>query len=90
MLPLSNIRVKSAKMKKGKNGSLISAADPNTSYFKRDVPKIIDELNKTLDTAISVNEHFYSVLAKSEVGRNSSEGQHLICKRKKCVLNDHH
>ena len=58
MVPLTNIKVKSAKMKKGRNYFLIAAADPEKSYFKRNVPVIIDELNKKLDHAKPVTEHF--------------------------------
>ena len=85
MVPLTNLRVKSAKMKKG----CICAADPERSYFKRDVVRIIDELNKKLDNAKPVTEHFYSVLSKSEMGRTSSLGEHLCYKFKLNILGDH-
>ena len=89
MIPLTNIKVKSASMKKSKKGFLISAADPDQSYFKRDVPSIIKELNQKLDKEKSVTEHFYSVLSQSEVGRNSSLGQHLCYKFKLNQMGDH-
>ena len=69
MLPLAQIKVKSAKLRKGRSkGIQIAAAVPNKSYFKRDVPKIVKEIEKRLAHAKPINEHFYSILSKSKIG----------------------
>ena len=88
MMPLKNMKVKSAK-RKVKSEFEISPADPDKSYFKRNVTSIMENLNKQLDKEIPVTEHFYSVLSKSEVGRMSSVGQHLCYKFKLNQLGDH-
>ncbi len=80
MLPLAQIKVKSAKLRKGSKGIQIAAADPNKSYFKRDVPKIIKEIEKRLAHAKPINEHFYSVLSKSKIGQTSAFGEHICFK----------
>ena len=49
----------------------------------------ITDLNKKLDTAKPVSEHFYSVLSKSEIGKKSSLGQHLVYKFTQHNLADH-
>ena len=69
MIPLKDIKVKSAKMKRKGGNTIIEAADPNKSNFKRDVSAIMENLSKKLDKEKPVNEHFYSVLSKSEMGR---------------------
>ena len=69
MIPLKDIKVKSAKMKRKGGNTIVEAADPNKSNFKRDVSAIMENLSKKLDKEKPVNEHFYSVLSKSEMGR---------------------
>ena len=73
----------------GANSFLIAAADSEQSYFKRDVPAIINELNKKLDKEKPVNEYFYSVLSQSSVGRNSSLGHYLCYKFELNQRGDH-
>ena len=82
MLPLAQIKVKSAKLRKGSKGIQIAAADPDKSYFKRDVPNIIKEIEKKLAQAKPINEHFHSVLSKSKIGRTSAFGEHICFKFK--------
>jgi len=89
MIPLKEIKVKSAKMKKDKKNLSVTAADPQKSYFKRDVSKIIEELNKKLDNEKPVSEHVYSVLSKSEAGRKTSVGEHLCYNFLLVALGDH-
>ena len=60
MLPLTAIKVKSAKRRKD---SKICPTDPDKSYFKRDVESMIDTLNKKLDKEKPVSENFFSVLS---------------------------
>ena len=61
MLPLKDIKPKSAKMKK-KNGQIvISAADSNDSYFKRDVSSIIKNLEEKFKTEKPIEEHIHSI-----------------------------
>ena len=90
MMPLKNMKAKSAK-RKAKRNFEFSPADPDKSYsyFKRDVTSIMQNLDKQLDREIPVNEHFYSVMSKSEVGRASSVGQHLCYKFKLNQVGDH-
>ena len=88
MMPLKRIKPKSAKRKDKKKLS-ISVADPYSSYFKRNVTKIIDDLNKKLDNEKPVTEHVYSVLSASAVGRKSSVGEHLCHKFTLNQLGDH-
>ena len=75
MVPLQ--RLKSAKRKKK-----ISPADPKNSYFKRDVPAMVDEINKKLDKLKPVSDHFHDVLSKSKLGQKTAFGEHLIYKFK--------
>ena len=64
-------------MKQKGGNTTVEAADPNKSNFKRDVSAIMEDLSKKLDKEKPVNEHFCSVLSKSEIGTNSSLSQHL-------------
>ena len=80
MIPLKDIKLRSAKMRKQKQGIIISAADSEKSFFKRNVSSIIDDLNKKLQEEKPVTDHFYSVLSQSEIGRTSSLGEHLCYK----------
>lgn len=89
MVPLTQIKIKSAKLRKGKNGIAISAADPDKSTFKRNVPELIKQIEKNLEKAKPVTEHFYSVLSKSEIGRKSSFGEHICFKYKMNKLEHH-
>ena len=59
MLPLAQIKIKSAKLRKGKKGIAISAADPEKNCFKRNVPDIVKQIEKLKP----VTEHFHSVLS---------------------------
>ena len=77
MVPLTNLKTKSAKIKKVKGGFLLSVADPDASYFKQNVPAVINDLNKKLDTTKPVSEHSYSVLSNAEIGKKSFLGQRL-------------
>ena len=91
MIPLKEIKLRLAKMRKKTGNIASSAADPHDSYFKRDVSSISSVLSKKLDDEKPVTEHFYSVLSKYEAGRNSSLGQlltHKFEKRKACLA-DH-
>jgi len=47
MIPLKDIKVKSARMKRENRGIVISPADPSESYLKRDVNQIVNELLKS-------------------------------------------
>jgi len=89
MMPLKDIKIKSGKRKRQKSFQIV-AADPEKSYFKRNVSAIIDDLTKKLKNEKPITDHVYSVLCKSEVGRKSSVGQHLIYKFKLNQLGDHH
>ena len=87
MTPLKEISVKSARKKK--SNLSVSAADPENSSFKRNISAIIKDLNRKLDSEKPVTEHIYYVLSSSEVGRNSSVGQHLLHMFKLNQLGDH-
>jgi hypothetical protein len=93
MIPLTDIKPKSAKMKKLNNGKMaITPADPKNSYFKRDVSSIVKKLKNQLRQEKPVEEHVYSVLMKSKTGRESSVGQHLHYKytqKTAFALSDH-
>ena len=80
MLPLAQLKVKAAKVRKAKKGVTpkIVVADPDRSSFKRNVPELIRNTAKRIrETPIPVMDHFYSVLSKSEIGRTSSFGEHI-------------
>ena len=70
MIPLNEIKPKSASLKMKNNKFSISAADPGDSYFKRNVPSIISNLKKQLQQEKTVEEHVTKVLMNSEVGKN--------------------
>ena len=78
MIPLKDIKVKSARMKRENKGIVISPVDPSESCLKRDVSQIVNELFKKLQKEKPIDDHIHSVVVKSEIGRNSSLGQHLI------------
>lgn len=82
MIPLKDIKLKSAKKKtsllNAKNA--ISPADSDSSHFKRDLSRMIKELNQKLDLEKNIENHVYGVLSNSEIGKNSSLGQFLIYK----------
>ena len=92
MVPLNEIKPNSAKIKKRDGNTVISPADPDRSYFKRNVPLVIKNLKRTVKKEIPVEEYVYSVLMKSKYGRKSSVGQHLHYKytqKTALVLSDH-
>lgn len=89
MIPLNRIKVKSASRKKSGKNFAIAAADPDKSYFKRDVPAIIAKLNEKLDKEKPVTEHFYSILSKSDLGKCTSYGESLCYMFKLNQLGDH-
>ena len=62
MVPLKEIKPKSATMKTKSNTFNISAADPGDSYFKRNVPLIIDNLKKKLKQEKSIKQHIQCAL----------------------------
>ena len=78
MMPLKNIKPKSAIKGKTKRNFKSQLQIPTHHYFKRNVTKIIDDLNKKLDREKRVTEHVYSVLSASAVGRKSSVGEHYV------------
>lgn len=88
MIPLKDINLKSASMKKNKQMA-ISAADSDKSYFKRNVSSIIQDLNAKLDLEKPVSEHVFTVLSQSEIGRKTSVGEHLCYTFKLHYLADH-
>ena len=77
MDPLKEIKPKSATMKTESNKFNISAADSGDSYFKRNVPLIIDNLKKKLKQEKSIEQHIQSVFCSSEIGKISSVGLFL-------------
>ena len=74
MIPLKDIKVKSARMKRENKGIAISPADSSESYLKRDVSQIVNELVKKLEKEKPIENHIHSVVVNSEIGRNSSLG----------------
>ena len=79
MLPLAQIKVKAAKVRRAKSGiPKIVAADSEKSSFTRDISAWIKNAEKLIDqTDLPVMDHFHSVLSHSEVGRKSSFGEHI-------------
>ena len=77
MVPLNKIKPNSANMKKRDAKTVISPANPNQNYFKRDVPLIVKKLKEQLKKEKTMEEHVYSVLMKSKYGSKTSVGQHL-------------
>ena len=86
MVPLNQIKLKSAKMRKNKP---LVPADPDKSYFKRDVPSIIKKIQQNIRKCKPVTEHFHSVLSESKTGRVSSYGEHICFKFLPNSLGDH-
>eukprot|EP00794_Sanderia_malayensis_P008327 gene8327-9220_t len=92
MIPLKDIKVKSAKIRTENKKIVISPADPSESYLKRDVSQIINELTEKLKKEKPIEDHIYSAVVDSPVGKKSSLGQHLIYKYNycaSCALTDH-
>ena len=80
MLPLAQLKVKAAKIRKAKSRGAprISPADPDQSFFKRNVPALIKNTAlRIAETGIPVMDHFYSVMSKSKIGQQSAFGEHL-------------
>ena len=82
MIPIKDINVESAKIKK-------KHIQKKKSFVRRNVSEMISELNKKLDKEVCVNEHFHSVLSKSEIGKKSSVGQLLSYKNTINLIGDH-
>ena len=61
MTPLTDIKPKSAKMKKRDGKMSIMPADPDKNYFKRDVALIVKGLKDELKKEKPAEEHIYSV-----------------------------
>ena len=74
------IKVKSARIKRGNKAIVISPADPSESYKKGDVSQIVNELVQKLQKEKPFEDHIHSVVVYSEIERNSLLGQHLIYK----------
>ena len=91
MLPLAQIKVKAAKIRKAKSRKqLIVAADPDKSSFSRDVPTLLKNTSKLIDqTGLSVMDHFHSVLSQSKIGHQSSFGEHINYIYSRESLNNH-
>ena len=77
MVPLKQLKPKSAGMKIKQNKVDICPADPQNSYFKRDVPNIILNLKEKLKKEKPVEPHIHSVLINSKIGKMSSVGLQL-------------
>ena len=79
MMPLADIKATSANVHRTKNNEIkIRPADPQTtSFFKRDVSKIIGTLNEQLKKEKPIENHVFKVLMDSNIGQLSSVGQHL-------------
>ena len=69
MVPLKQLKPKSADMKIKQNKVDICPADPQNSYFKRDVPNIILNLKEKLKKEKPVEPHIHSVLMNSKTGK---------------------
>ena len=80
LIPLKDIKIKSAKLKKRGNQMVLSSENPTKIASKRDISEIQNKIAKTLGDEKSINDHFYNVLSKSKWGRNTSLGQHLVYK----------
>ena len=80
MIPLRELKVKSAVRVENRGGS-IQAADPQNSMMKRDVQKMRDEMKsgimKIEDTFKPFEHHVYTVLKNSTIGPTTSLFQHL-------------
>jgi hypothetical protein len=92
MLPLAKIKVKAAKVRRAKSQGApkIVPADPDCSYFTRNVPAIIKKTQQRIaETEIPVMDHFYSILSKSKIGRQSAYGEHLCFMYAQKSMKDH-
>ena len=70
MVSLNEIKPKSASMRKKENKIKISLADSNSSsFFKRNVPSIIENLKEKFKQEKPIESHILSVLMNSNVGR---------------------
>ena len=58
MMPLANLKLRSAKMKKRNGDFYITAADTVNLYFKRDVNSTISKLKEKLQNEKSVEQGF--------------------------------
>ena len=80
MIPLRELKIKSAVRVENKGGS-IKATDPQNSTMKRDVQKMRDEMKsgiiKIEDTFKPFEHHVYTVLKNSTIGPTTSLFQHL-------------
>ena len=80
MVPLRELKVKSAVRVENKGGS-IQAADPQNSTMKRDVQKIRDEMKsgiiKIEETFKPFEHHVHTVLKNSTIGPTAFLFQHL-------------
>ena len=77
MVPLTQMKARSANVKlvKGSKELVLQAADPiSNPYLKRNVPQILKDLEEKLKKEKNVEQHVYSVLNESAVGRASSVG----------------
>ena len=87
MLPLNQIKVKSASMRK--NEKLVPA-DPEKSAFKRDVPSMSKKIQENIcKCSKNVTEHFHSILSENKIGQKSSYGEHICFKFLLNSLGDH-
>ena len=78
MVPLNEIKPRSASMRKKENKIKISPGDPNSSsFFKRNVPSVIANLKEKFKQKKPTEAHIHSVLMNSSVGRSSSVSLHL-------------
>ena len=77
MVPLKQLKPKSAGIKIKQNKVDICPADPQNSYFKRDVPNIILNLKEKLKKENQLNHIFISELMNSKTGKMSSFGLQL-------------
>ena len=92
MVPLKQLKPKSASMKIKQNKVDICPADPQNSYFKGDAPNIILNLKEKLKIEKPVEPHIHSVLMNSKTGKMSSVGLQLNYKFTLCTaeaLADH-
>ena len=78
MIPLMDIKIKSAKLQKGKGSSDAMPTDPGITHFKRDVRFTMAKLSELIDQEKKQPEaHIYSVLMKLDIGKKSSLGHSL-------------
>ena len=81
MLPLAQLKVKAAKLRKARGAggvSRIVAADPEAAKSRRSIPNQIKTTEALIrKNGLPVMDHFYSVLSASSIGRKSSFGEHI-------------